>query len=95
MTERREWLKIGRKCLRASGHVFLCNEVRDCILGFAMRQRMHERLELFEPPELTGAVWWGGFGDDDECYNTNADYNRQRALACCFLAAMAEEEKGE
>ena len=98
MTERQEWLGIGRKCLpeeeHSGGHwVFLCNEVNECSLP-SMRDRMKERLELFRPTDLVrGIVWWGGFADDDD--SSTVELNDQRSIACGLLAAMAEEEEDD
>ena len=89
MTETEAWLSIAEKCVHigSSYGVFLCNEAKrsDALLIVQMARR----LELFRPL-VAHTVWWE-FGGDV----TQTNLNDQRALACCFLATMAEEEGNE
>ena len=98
MTEAEKWLEIGEKCVsvgvrdRGWKHIFLCNEADRA--PRILRKQMRERLDLFEPTNYVGSVWWGGFSDGDETYSSGVvSLNNQRALACCFLAVMAEEDE--
>ena len=86
MTESEAWLEIAEKCVGHSYGVFLCNEARRSDVCDIVQ--MARRLELFRPL-AAHTVWWE-FGGDV----TQASLNDQRALACCFLAVMAEEGEG-
>lgn len=89
MTEVRTWLRIAKECVRKGGcdDSFLCCEVND-LAPLGLHHQMRERLELFRPTgRRHGGVWWRYDGS-----TTLSELNDQRALACCFLAVMAEED---
>ena len=86
--ESKAWLKIAKKCVRIRNKaVFLCEET-EAVEPPALSSQMCCRLTLFRPAKWGGpqSLWW---------YSelpgiTRKDANDQRALACCFLAVMAE-----
>ncbi len=95
VTESEAWLRIARKCVRYRNvSVFLCNEVEGVRCGsFELASQMSRRLELFRPKyhgETTAGPWWYPELGEGSSY---ANANDQRALACCFLAVMTEEEE--
>ena len=88
MTEKEAWLELAKKaCTSGNGMFFLCTETKDLAPNGLCDQMLY-RLELFNPRHDTGRVWWN-FTEDNE---TPTELDNQRATACCFLAAMAEEE---
>ncbi len=94
MKESEAWLRVAEKCVRLRDKsVFLCNEVEKVkVKSAALSDRMDDRLLLFSPEKRVRqwSVWWTA---ERTCGALDrADVNDQRALACCFLAAMAEEE---
>ena len=84
MTEKEAWLKIGQKCAKSKWVEYLCHETVDA--PSHLRAQMLVRLFRFMPHENPShfSAWWVD--------GTTRIVNDQRATACCFLAAMCEEE---
>ena len=87
MTEKEAWLEIGERCMPRA-FIYLCNEAAK----YPMFPSMCEHLLRFKPlttdEHYGGNVWWQDYGNPTDCWG-----NSYRATACCFLAAMYEEEE--
>lgn len=86
MTEAERWLEIAEKCDVVTRDIFLCNEADKSTDRGKMRDRLqHFRPQLEDHDEWQ--VWWPSSDKKGDVLEAN----QERVIACCFLAAMADE----